>query len=90
MCAGGCFCSVETKLRSEEELKNGGKRKEVEEGRWRVAFATCLPLVVRRPLTPGLGGNPEPHERWDGWEQAAFGRFSSCWALICFVGFQRE
>lgn len=50
MCAGGCFCSVKTKLRSEEESKNGGKRKEMEEGRraasaacWR-GLATCLPL----------------------------------------------
>ena len=54
MCAGGCLCSVKTKLRSEEELKSGGKRKEVEEGRRQVAFvacsrrlATCLPVAVR-------------------------------------------
>lgn len=63
MCAGGCFCSVKTKLCS-EALKNGGKSKEMEEeGRRRIAFAacsrrlaTCLPLVVRRPLTLGLVG----------------------------------
>lgn len=53
MCAGGCFCSVKTKLRSEEELKNGGKSKEMEERRriafaaWSRRLATCLPLVVR-------------------------------------------
>lgn len=63
MCAGGCFCSVKTKLGSEEELKNGGKSKEMGEGRRRIAFAacsrrlaTCLPLMVRRPLTLGLVG----------------------------------
>lgn len=53
MCGGGCFCSVKTKLCSEEELKDGGKSKEMEEGR-RIALAacsrrsaTCLSLVVR-------------------------------------------
>lgn len=62
MRGGGCFCSAKTKLCSEEELKDGGKSKEVEEGR-RIAFAacsrwlaTCLPLVVRRALTSGPVG----------------------------------
>lgn len=32
MCAGGCFCSVKTKRRSEEELKNGGKSEERRRG----------------------------------------------------------
>lgn len=53
MCGGGYFCPAKTKLCSEEELKDSGKSKEMEEGR-RIAlaacsrwFATCLSLVVR-------------------------------------------
>lgn len=45
MRGGGCFCSAKTKLRSEEELKNGGKREEVDEGRQRMASAALFALA---------------------------------------------
>lgn len=47
MRAGGRFCSAKTKLRSEEELKNGGRSQEMEEGRRRPLLpvhATLLPV----------------------------------------------
>lgn len=63
MCAGGCFCSMKTKLRSEEESKNGGKRKEMEEGR-RAALG-LLPVCHCGALTfdPGAGGPQQRHRR---------------------------
>lgn len=52
MCGGGCFSSVKTKLCSEEELKNGGKSEEMEEGATADRLR-CLFMLVRYLLVVG-------------------------------------